>query len=155
MKHRKLAQSRMDFDGGVMGMIDPGNMGPGSTYMGSAMATMVSVLQITKVAYEFENSLFGAASCTFCKAGLMFLQYYLDRDIGLERVQREANILCKGVGAVSLRVCKGLVSMFSGDIMHVVKNSNQSPEEMCGFMFGEACGNPQNPRHEWKALVPP
>ena len=40
---------------------------------------MVSVLQLSKVFYEFENSLFGAASCTFCKAGFMFLQYYLDR----------------------------------------------------------------------------
>lgn len=47
-----------------------------------------------KVAYEVENSLFGGASCTACKAGLMFLNYYLHSGVTLEQVIRDTNMMC-------------------------------------------------------------
>ena len=43
---------------------------------------------------------------------------------------------------VSRRMCEGLVDSFGGEIYYVIKETNQSPEEMCGFMFGEACNKP-------------
>ncbi len=56
---------------------------------------------------------------------------------------------------VSPRICSGLVESFGPEIYTVVSNISQSPEEMCGFMFGEACNNPYNPKHEWTILLPP
>ncbi len=46
------------------------------------------------------------------------------------------------VRMVSRRMCEGLVDSFGGEIYYVIKETNQSPEEMCGFMFGEACNKP-------------
>jgi len=135
--------------------LDPSNNMPGANYMGTGLSTMVNLLQLGKVAYEFEHSVFGAASCTFCKASLMFIKYYLDRDRELEEVIADAKMLCRGVMVVSYRVCKGLVSLFTKEVMTVVKTSNQTPEQMCGFMFGEACNNPENLDHEWRPWVPP
>ena len=55
----------------------------------------------------------------------------------------------------------------------VMKSTKQSPENICGFMFGEACDNPvghstehltfniaqclfqENPLHEWSYSLPP
>ena len=55
-------------------MLLEGAPGPGQTYMGPALATIVDFFQLGKVTHEFENSLFGAATCTFCKAAFLFLQ---------------------------------------------------------------------------------
>ena len=55
-------------------MLLEGGPGPGQTYMGPALATIVDFFQLGKVTHEFENSLFGAATCTFCKAAFLFLQ---------------------------------------------------------------------------------
>ena len=40
------------------------------------------------------------------------------------------------------RMCVGLMDSFGPEVYYVVKNLDQSPEEMCGFMFGEACNKP-------------
>ena len=55
-------------------MLLEGGPGPGQTYMGPALATIVDFFQLGKVTHEFENSLFGAATCTFCTAAFLFLQ---------------------------------------------------------------------------------
>ena len=52
-------------------MLLEGGPGPGQTYMGPALATIVDFFQLGKVTHEFENSLFGAATCTFCKAAFL------------------------------------------------------------------------------------
>ena len=78
----KSAQSRpesQDQDPASDRMFSPemlleGGPGPGQTYMGPALATIVDFFQLGKVTHEFENSLFGAATCTFCKAAFLFLQ---------------------------------------------------------------------------------
>jgi len=128
---------------------------PGSTFMGPGLSSMVSLLQMGKVAYEVENSVFGAATCTFCKAGFMFLKFYLDGGKSIHEVITDARTMCRGIVAVSYRVCKGLVDLFSPEILTVVKLSKQTPEEMCGFMFSEACSNPALSVHEWRMMIPP
>ena len=39
-----------------------------SNFVGPSLSSLISVMQLGKVAYEFEHSMFAAASCTFCKA---------------------------------------------------------------------------------------
>ena len=56
---------------------------------------------------------------------------------------------------VTPAMCTGLIKLFGPEVYTVVKNVNQSPEEMCGFMFGDACNNPYSPTHEWEVLLPP
>ena len=52
------------------------------------------IINDLQVAYEVEHSLFGGASCTACKAGLMFLSYYIDSGVSLEQVTSDANNMC-------------------------------------------------------------
>ena len=40
------------------------------------------------------------------------------------------------------QVCTGLIGSFGPDVYMVMKSTNQAPENICGFMFGEACDNP-------------
>ena len=157
------AESRMDVTNSMLGLmgVPSWQRGSSSNIMGSSLSSLVSVMQLGKVAYEFEHSLFAAASCTFCKASFMFMQYYLDRGLSLEKVKEDAKMICHGVSLVSKPVCRGLVDAFAFDVVHVlrygfelkiyyfnlkfiifsfIRTSEQSAEEMCGFMFGEGCG---------------
>ena len=132
-----------------------GDISPGDTYMGPALSTMVEFLQLDKVTHEFETSLFGAATCTFCKAAFLFLQYYLDKNDEMKEVIDDTKMLCNGMVMMSADVCQGLIQTFGPDVFMVMKSTNQSPETICGFMFGEACDNPENDEHEWRAHIPP
>ena len=133
-----------------------GGIVPGKTFMGPALSTVVDFLQLSKVTHEFEQSLFGAATCTFCKASFLFLQYYIDKKKELEEIKENAKMLCQGVVMMlSQEVCAGLVDNFTPDLYQVLTRTNQSPENICGFMFGEACDNPHNPSHDWDILLPP
>ena len=133
-----------------------GGIVPGKTYMGPALSTVVDFLQLSKVTHEFEQSLFGAATCTFCKASFLFLQYYLDKNMALEEVKENAKMLCQGVTMMlSHEVCTGLIDNFTPDLHQVLTRTSQSPENICGFMFGEACDNPHNPQHDWDIRLPP
>jgi len=83
------------------------------------------------------------------------MQYYLDRGLSLEEMKEDAKMICVGFHLVSKIVCRGLVDAFAFDVVHVLRTSDQSAEEMCGFMFGEGCGNPTIAQHEWKLNLPP
>jgi len=161
-KYKEMASELQDerfsdrmMSDGFLGVLDPGSNIPGSRYIGKHLSTLIDVLQLGQVAYEVEHSLFGGASCTACKAGLMFLSYYIDSGVSLEQVTSDANNMCSTFRMVSPRMCKGLVESFASEIYYVVRSVEQSPEEMCGFMFGEACNNPYNPQHEWEVHLPP
>lgn len=138
--------------------LNPATMA-GSMYMGDGLSSMVELLQLGKVAYEIEHSMYGGATCTFCKAVFMYFQYYLDGGREIQDAVDDSKMLCSGIGmgisGVTYTVCSGLVDMYSRDVMTVFTSTKQSPEQICGFMFGEACKNPHNPHHQWKSLVPP
>jgi len=140
---------------GLLGVLDPGFSPPGSRSVGKHLSTMLEVLQLGQVVYEVENSVFGGASCTACKAGLMFLSYYIHSGVSLETLLQDAHNMCYTTTMVSRRMCEGLVDSFGGEIYYVIKETNQSPEEMCGFMFGEACNKPYSDKHDWDILLPP
>ena len=118
------AQSRMDVTNsmlGLMGVHSWQKRGSSNNLMGSSLSSLISVMQLGKVAYEFEHSMFAAASCTFCKASFMFLQYYLDRGLSLEEVKEDAKMICHGVHLVSKTVCWGLIDAFAFDVVHVLR----------------------------------
>ena len=133
---------------GVVGMVEPRERLPGSSSMGPSLSTLVSVMQLGKVGMvvavyhdtsppqvveEFELSIFGAATCTFCKAGLLFLQYYLDTDASLEvewrcrslnltqETRADMALLCGGVTFISSHVCRGLVGSFAEQMVTVLR----------------------------------
>ena len=81
-----------------------GGINPGQTYMGSSLSTMVDFFKLDKVQFEFENSLFGAATCTFCKASFLFLQYYLDQSLSMHEAIQDAQMMCTGVVLLSPEV---------------------------------------------------
>jgi len=140
---------------GFYGVIDPSSNMPGSKYIGKHLNTLLEVLQLGQVAYEIENSLFGGASCTACKTGLMFLSFYIQSGVTYETLLSDAHNMCYTFRMISRRMCVGLVDSFGPEVYHVVKNLDQSPEEMCGFMFGEACNKPFSEKHDWEVLLPP
>ena len=85
-----------------------GGISPGQTYMGSSLSTMVDFFKLDKVQFEFENSLFGAATCTFCKASFLFLQYYLDQSLSMHEAIQDAQMMCTGVVLLSPEVRRGI-----------------------------------------------
>jgi len=131
----------------------------GSMYMGESLSSMVELLQLGKVAYEVEHSLFGGATCTFCKAAIMFLQYYIDGEKEIWDVVDDGKLMCRGIGVgisgLTYEVCSGLVDTYAEMVVTVIKTSHQSPEQICGFVLGEACKIPHSPFYQWKSLVPP
>ena len=92
-----------------------------STSVDPSLSSFISVMQLGKVAYEFEHSMFAAASCTFCKAGFIFMQYYLDSGVSVEEAKEDAKLICHGVHLVSKPVCRGLVDAFAFDVVHVLR----------------------------------
>jgi len=140
---------------GFLGVLDPGTNIPGSRYIGKHLSTLLEVLQLGQVAYEVENSLFGGASCTACKAGLMVLSFYIHGGVTKEQLIADATMMCSTFRMVSIRMCEGLVSNFGPEVYYVMKHTDQNPEQICGFMFGEACNNQPSQRHEWDILLPP
>jgi len=140
---------------GFFGVIDPGMNSPGSRSIGKHLSTLLEVLQLGQVVYEVENSVFGGASCTACKAGLMFLSYYIHSGVSEETLMNDAYNMCYTITMIPRRMCVGLIDSFGPEIYYVVKNLDQSPEEMCGFMFGEACNKPYSAKHDWDILLPP
>ena len=104
LQHMKKASSRRG--GRFFGpqTIIDGGLTPGQTYMGSSLSTMVEFFQLDKVQFEFENSLFGAATCTFCKAAFLFLQYYLDQSLSMHDAIQDAKMVCTGVVLLSPEV---------------------------------------------------
>ena len=84
-----------------------GGITPGQTYMGSSLSSVVDFLQLGKVTHEFENSLFGAATCTFCKASFLFLQYFLDKKLSMLEVIEDAKMICTGLVLLSPEVRSG------------------------------------------------
>eukprot|EP00088_Acartia_fossae_P026753 TRINITY_DN2753_c0_g1_i2.p1 TRINITY_DN2753_c0_g1~~TRINITY_DN2753_c0_g1_i2.p1 ORF type:complete len:675 (+),score=82.41 TRINITY_DN2753_c0_g1_i2:37-2061(+) len=139
---------------GLYSVIDPSSNHPGSRYIGKHLSTLLEVLQLGQVVYEVENSVFGGASCTACKAGLMFLSYYIHTGVTYETLLSDAHNMCYTLSMISRRMCIGLVESFGPEVYHVVKHLDQSPEEMCGFMFGEACNKPHSEKHEWEIFLP-
>lgn len=117
------AESRMDVTNSMLGLmgVPSWQRGSSNNIMGPSLSSLISVMQLGKVAYEFEHSLFAAASCTFCKASFMFMQYYLDRGLSLEEVKEDAKMICHGVSLVSKTVCRGLVDVFGFDVVHVLR----------------------------------
>ena len=105
--------------------------------MGPALSSVIEFLQLGKVTHEFENSVYGAATCNFCKAAFLFLQYYLDREIYMEEVIGDAKMFCKGLVMLKPSICNGFVEGFGPDVFMVMKSTKQSPEHICGFMFGK------------------
>ena len=82
---------------GLMG-VPSWQRGSSNNIMGPSLSSLISVMQLGKVAYEFEHSLFAAASCTFCKASFMFMQYYLDRGLSPEEVKEDRSGEAEEVG---------------------------------------------------------
>lgn len=39
--------------------------------------------------------------------------------------------------------------------MYVLKRITLTPEEICSFIIGDACGDVFNPKHEWDVVFPP
>ena len=117
------AESRLDVTNSMLGLmgVPSWQRGSSNNIMGSSLSSLISVMQLGKVAYEFEHSLFAAASCTFCKASFMFMQYYLDRGLSLEEMKEDAKMICHGVSLVSKTVCRGLVDVFAFDVVHVLR----------------------------------
>ena len=108
----------------VLGMlgVDTWQREASSNFVGPSLSSLISVMQLGKVAYEFEHSMFAAASCTFCKAGFMFMQYYLDSGVSVEEAKEDAKLICHGVHLVSKPVCRGLVDAFAFDVVHVLRS---------------------------------
>jgi sphingomyelin phosphodiesterase len=40
-------------------------------------------------------------------------------------------------------------------VTFVLQRLALGPEEICGFVIGDACGDVYNPYHEWKISFPP
>ena len=105
---------------GILGM-NTWQRDASSNFVGPSLSSLISVMQLGKVAYEFEHSMFAAASCTFCKAGFMFMQYYLDSGVSVEEAKEDAKLICHGVHLVSKPVCRGLVDAFAFDVVNVLR----------------------------------
>ena len=117
-------ESHLDYvKNSVLGMlgVNTWQRDASSTSVGPSLSSLISVMQLGKVAYEFEHSMFAAASCTFCKAGFMFMQYYLDSGVSVEEAKEDAKLICHGVHLVSKPVCRGLVDAFAFDVVHVLR----------------------------------
>lgn len=52
--------------------------------------------------------------------------------------------------------CLVEVNIYSqGEVVYVLKRLKIGPEEICSFVIGDACGDVDNPTHEWKVVFPP
>lgn len=52
-------------------------------------------------------------------------------------------------------MCEGVSTLFGNEVIYVLKRVNLSPDEICSFVIGDACGDIYNPLHEWEVDLPP
>ncbi|XP_059480867.1 sphingomyelin phosphodiesterase isoform X1 [Neocloeon triangulifer] len=113
------------------------------------------LMNLQQVVQEVETSVMSKVSCTACKAGVGFLQHYIRTGKTKEDIVHITKHFCISLKMSTPRVCDGLTELFGGEVTYVLQRLALGPEEICGFVIGDACGDVYNPYHEWKVSFPP
>ncbi|XP_034937352.1 sphingomyelin phosphodiesterase-like isoform X4 [Chelonus insularis] len=115
----------------------------------------IKLLDLQQVMIEVETSVMSKVSCTACKAGAGLLQYYIKNGKSDEDIMKNIYQFCVSLRIQSSRVCHGVTLLFGGEVIHVLKQVNMEPAQICSFVIGDACDDAYNPQHEWEVAFPP
>ncbi|XP_071442023.1 sphingomyelin phosphodiesterase-like isoform X1 [Hetaerina americana] len=113
------------------------------------------LLNLKQVVTEVETSVMSKVSCTACKAGVGLLQHYIKTGRTASDIIRITKHFCVNLKIQTPRVCDGITELFGGEVTYVLKRVDIGPDEVCSFVIGDACGEVDNPSHEWKVQFPP
>ncbi|KAF4523493.1 hypothetical protein B566_EDAN004563 [Ephemera danica] len=113
------------------------------------------LMNLQQVVQEVETSVMSRVSCTACRAGASFLQHMIRTGKTKDDVTHLTKQFCISFKLSSPRVCDGITELFGGEVTYVLQRLKLSPEEICGFVIGDACGDIYTPHHEWQLTFPP
>ncbi|XP_049780611.1 sphingomyelin phosphodiesterase isoform X2 [Schistocerca cancellata] len=113
------------------------------------------LFNLRQVVQEVETSVMSKVSCTACKAGAGLLQHYIRMGKTRDDIVKITNQFCISLKIQTPRVCEGITELFGGEVVYVLQRVQLTPEEICSFVIGDACGDVYNPYHEWKVAFPP
>ncbi|XP_067010810.2 sphingomyelin phosphodiesterase [Anabrus simplex] len=113
------------------------------------------LMNLKQVVQEVETSVMSKVSCTACKAGAGLLQHYIRTGKTRDDIVKITYSFCVSLKLQTQRVCEGITELFSGEVVYVLQRITLTPDEICSFVIGDACGDVYNPYHEWEVLFPP
>ncbi|XP_018912872.1 sphingomyelin phosphodiesterase isoform X2 [Bemisia tabaci] len=113
------------------------------------------LLNLKQVVEEIETSVMSKVSCTACKAGAGLLLHYIRSGKSETDILKTVYHFCVTLKLQTPRVCEGIVRLFGGEVVYVMKRTTLGPEEICSFIIGDACDEVDNPTHEWQVVFPP
>ncbi|XP_054266219.1 sphingomyelin phosphodiesterase-like isoform X1 [Macrosteles quadrilineatus] len=113
------------------------------------------LMNLKQVVQEVETSVMSKVSCTACKAGAGLLQHYIRGGKTRDDIVKITYQFCVSLKLQTPRVCEGITELFGGEVVYVLKRLKIGPEEICSFVIGDACGDVDNPTHEWQVVFPP
>lgn len=90
---------------------------------------------------------------SFTGAGL--LQHYVKEGKSENDIRQMVNQFCTSLKIQTPRVCQGVAELFTDGVVHVLRNSQLGPKEICSFIIGDGCGDVYNPYHDWEVVFPP
>lgn len=92
--------------------------------------------------------------CDVCKLFVVGLRALVGRQAPEADIVKFAIEICKTFHIEDERVCQGIVRMFKDEFVGVIEKLVLSPEEACGLVVGETCGNPYDPEVMWNITLP-
>uniref|UniRef100_A0A0A9Z5H7 Sphingomyelin phosphodiesterase n=1 Tax=Lygus hesperus TaxID=30085 RepID=A0A0A9Z5H7_LYGHE len=115
----------------------------------------LKLMNLKQVVNEVESSVMSQVSCTACKAGAGLLQHYIRTGKTQDDIIQIVKKFCVSLQLQTPRVCEGITDIFGGEFVYVLRRVTLSPNEICSFVIGDACGDDDVPAHEWSVVFPP
>ncbi|XP_060532575.1 sphingomyelin phosphodiesterase-like isoform X2 [Cylas formicarius] len=93
-------------------------------------------------------------TCGVCKLGVGLLNAEIRSGSSFDSIGEKFVSLCVTFRIETLPVCQGIFDTYAPEILPVLQVSPIDINDICGLLFGDACGHTNIPEHEWSVALP-
>lgn len=88
--------------------------------------------------------------CIMCKFLISLINYSLKSKSSIDQVAKMTSIFCTSAKLETPDVCLKVTYLFKDEIVKVLRKTVFSPDQICGAISGNKCGNYHNPMADWE-----
>ncbi|KAK0079856.1 hypothetical protein PV325_000728, partial [Microctonus aethiopoides] len=104
---------------------------------------------------RLEPSIKSQMTCTGCKLGAFLLQYSIKSGISNAEIKGRIHKFCAILLIQTPRVCQGVAEVFGDVIIHILRETDLGPSEICSVALSDDCEDTYSFQHEWEVAFPP
>ncbi|EEB20401.1 sphingomyelin phosphodiesterase, putative [Pediculus humanus corporis] len=98
-----------------------------------------------------ENS---APECIGCMSGFYLIRYYTMREKPIWEIKKVLEKFCVTLNFGKSNFCKDYINEFGDVMITIVKNTTNTAQEVCSFVYNLKCGNGDVNGHRWHLKIP-